>query len=709
MSKCLIVAEKPSVAGDLAKALGNFRRNQTWYERDDAIIAAARGHLIEIGFNEEEDARWELASLPVIPERFELKVIAGASGEVKTLRSLLGRSDVSTVVNACDAGREGELIFGLVYEYLRCRKPVKRLWMQSMTMESIRTAYGQMRDGKAFAALLEAARSRSEADLLIGANGTRALTKLQQTRSDARDLVSVGRVQTPTLAMVVAREAERTNFRAREFWEVHGTFQSAGGEYTGRWVNPAWQKSADEASRADRVWDKAQAEAIARKCQGVTPTEVREETKPVASAPPRLFDLTSLQREANSKWGLSAKTTLDCAQALYEKHKALTYPRTDSTALPEDYLPTVKETLGQLSDAPYGDYTREVLAGGWVKADKRIFDSSKVTDHFAIIPTGKAPGDLSQAEARVYDLVTRRFIAAFFAPAEYRQTTRETVVQGEIFRSEGRVLINEGWLRVYGRAAGESDEQGLAAVKPGERVANHTIAVVGKETQPPARHTEATLLAAMEHAGRQVDDEAMREAMKERGLGTPATRAAIIEGLLSAKKGLLLRQGKELVPTPKGMALVQFLVTQGLHALTSPRMTGEWEHKLRRIEQGELTRAAFMHEVRSMTEALVRQVKQQAGPGLSGANKTRTSAVCPKCGGQMLADGRQAVCEKGDFRLWREVAGRQLDEEELATLLRDRSLGPRDGFRSKAGKPFRAGLVLGSNLDRIDFVFEGGL
>jgi DNA topoisomerase-3 len=721
MGKMLIVAEKPSVARDIAEALGGFSKADGWFESPTALVSSGIGHLVEIYSPEAEAGGKDLGSLPVIPNKFELQPIAKTKAQFAMLSRLMKRADVDQVVNACDAGREGELIFRLIYELAGCRKPMKRMWLQSMTTDSIRDAFRNMRPGQEFDHLSDAARCRSEADWLVGINGSRGITRLRERQTQRFEMMSAGRVQTPTLAILVHRELEIRHFVPKDFWEVHGTFGVQAGSYVGKWFNPAAPKPAEDADEdaaaiGSRFFDKAQADAIVAKCRGVTPSSVKDDSKITSSAPPKLFDLTSLQREANKRFKFSAKKTLDIAQALYERHKVTSYPRTDSSALPEDYVEKAKEVLGTFIGSPFAKHAERVLQSGWVKQDKRIFDNSKISDHFAIIPTGTRPSGLDDAEAKIYDMVVRRFIAAFHPAAEYNVTTRITVVAGESFKSSGRVLVKRGWLEVYGDEAGGSDASSLCPLTAGESVRNVAVEAKAMQTKPPARYTEATLLSAMEGAGKLVDDDELRDAMKERGLGTPATRAATIEGLLLDKDGkghykepYAVREGKaqELVPTGKGVGLIQFLESNGIEMLTSPRMTGEWEQKLRDIEKGKHSRRAFMSEIEAMTRRIIDVIRQKAGE-LPAAEVRTLNVACPKCGAAMLAGSRTLDCKDGcGFKLWREVCQRKLTEEECVQLLRDGVTHQLDGFVStKTKKPFAAALRLNRSEWKAEFVFE---
>ena len=527
MAKTLIIAEKPSVAADIARAIGGFTRHDDYFESDKQVLSAAVGHLLEIGMPEEEEVKrgkWTFAHLPAVPSKFALKPIEKNENRLKTLLKLIKRKDVSALINACDAGREGELIFRYIVQYAKTAKPIKRLWLQSMTPAAIRDGFAQLRTDETMLPLADAAVCRSEADWLVGINGTRAMTAFN-SKSGGFQLTTVGRVQTPTLAILVEREEKIRAFRPRNYWEIIGTFRAAGGEYTGRWFDETFRRVDDDPDlRAERVWEEARAQRIADLCAG-KPGTVTEESKPSTQSPPLLYDLTSLQREANGRFGFSARTTLSLAQALYEKHKVLTYPRTDARALPEDYIGTVKATLEELSESnAFGGFAREIIKHKWVRPNKRVFDNSKISDHFAIIPTLARPKQLNEIETKLYDLVVRRFLAVFYPAAEHLLTTRITRVEDEPFKTEGRILVTPGWLAVYGKEA-QGEEASLAPVKPNEKVATDKVDVVPLVTKAPPRLNEATLLSAMEGAGKLIEDDDLREAMREKGLGTPATRA----------------------------------------------------------------------------------------------------------------------------------------------------------------------------------------
>ncbi|MEP7205364.1 MAG: DNA topoisomerase III [Casimicrobiaceae bacterium] len=691
--KSLIIAEKPSVAADIARALSGFVRHDDYFESDRYLLSSAVGHLVEIGMPEEEEVKrgkWTFAHLPAIPSQFALKPIEKSESRLKTLLKLIKRKDVDELINACDAGREGELIFRYIVQFAKASKPIKRLWLQSMTTTAIRDGFEHLRTGKQMEPLADAAVCRSESDWLVGINGTRAMTAFN-SKSGGFQLTTVGRVQTPTLAIMVEREEKIRAFKPRGYWEVIGTFLGSGGEYTGRWFDEAFKKPEDDPdARAERLWDEARAAALVEKCGG-QPGEVTEESKPSTQGAPMLYDLTTLQREANGRFGFSARTTLSLAQALYEKHKALTYPRTDSRALPEDYLPTVQATMEALGETnAYGGFARQVLKQKWVRPNKRIFDNAKVSDHFAIIPTLVQPKHLNELEQKLYDFVVKRFLAVFFPPAEYLVTTRITRVAREPFKSEGKVLVNPGWLAVYGREAQE--EQGtLAKVDQGEHVKTEKVESVANTTRPPARFNEGTLLSAMEGAGKLIEDEELREAMREKGLGTPATRAQIIEGLLQEK--YIYREGKELTPTPKAFSLLALLRGLGVPELFSPELTAEWEFKLAEMEHGRLKRDVFMDEIVGMTRHIVGQAKNYESDTIPGDFAT-LSVPCPKCGGEVHENYKKFQCQQCAFGFWKIMGGRQLAAEEAETLLRERQVGPLEGFRSRLGRPFTASIKL---------------
>ena len=749
--KTLVIAEKPSVAQDIVRALtplaGKFEKLEDHFENDKYVVTSAVGHLLEIQAPEEFDVKrgkWSFAHLPVIPPHFDLKPMDKTKTRLNAIVRLAKRKDVGAFINACDAGREGELIFRLIQQYSKSKHPVQRLWLQSMTPQAIRDGFGTLRSDKQMLPLADAARCRSEADWLVGINGTRAMTAFN-SRDGGFFLTTVGRVQTPTLSVVVEREEKIRKFISRDYWEVHATFAAEAGVYPGKWFDPKWNKAAanlasgtdepDAELRADRVWSAAQARAITDAVRGKSAT-VTEESKPTTQASPLLFDLTSLQREANGKFGYSAKTTLSIAQSLYERHKALTYPRTDSRALPEDYLPVVRDTFEMLAKSPMrhlAPHAATALKGNYIKPSKRIFDNTKVSDHFAIIPTLQPAHGLSEAEQKVYDLVVRRFMAVFFPSAEYQVTTRISTVAptlvaartalppegsaprlgrpgvaeaaGHSFKTEGKVLVKPGWLAIYGKEAQDETPAGedrnaamLVPVKPGETVQVQAVDPKGLQTRPPARYSEATLLGAMEGAGKTIEDDELRAAMHEKGLGTPATRSSIIEGLINEK--YMLREGRELIPTAKAFQLMTLLRGLGVEELSKAELTGEWEYKLAQMEHGKLSRDSFMAEIAAMTERMVKKAKEYDRDTIPGDYATLT-APCPNCGGVVKENYRRYTCtgksgaEEGcGFSFGKTPAGRTFEVAEVEQFLRERKIGPLEGFRSKAGWPFTAEMVI---------------
>jgi DNA topoisomerase-3 len=693
MSKSLIIAEKPSVAADLAKALGKVPKHGEHYENDQYVITSAVGHLVELEMPEDIDKKkygfWRLETLPIIPEKFGLKPIADSKSRYDQIKKLLARKDIDTVINACDAGREGELIFDNIYRLTKSKLPVKRAWMQTMTAEGIREAFKSLRDGEQMAGLSDAARSRSESDWLIGINGTRAITK-RMFGSRGRNVATVGRVQTPTLAIVFGRELEIRNFKPRPYWRVTAQFEVAQGTYEGVFQRPDYKKrEGDEHDRIDRIWDKAIADAALAACQGQPLAQVADQKKSSSQASPRLYDLTTLQREANNRFGLSARRTLQIAQALYERHKVITYPRTDSRALPEDYLQTCRETLGKL-EGDLGGHGQTVLDQGWLRPNKRIFNNAQISDHFAIIPTTTEPRNLDEMEAKVYDMIARRFVAAFFPAAEFDITTRiSTVAPAVEFKTEGKVLTAPGWLAVYGKSTVDDDAPGskaLPALTPEDDSKAKTVSteIHNETTKPPPRYTEATLLSAMEGAGKLVDDESMAEAMKERGLGTPATRADTIDGLINQK--YLERNQRELVPTTKAESLLQFLAAVKADALTKPDMTGEWEYKLRQMEHGKFQRGAFMSEIVDVTKGIVDRTKKFEE---DDTNSRETDIISPTDGKPMVETLRGYKSQDGALMVYKIMSGRKIEEDEVRQLVAEGEIGPLDGFVSaKTGNRF---------------------
>jgi len=724
MGKTLIIAEKPSVMNDLSKALakelGKFKKNGSGrdihYENDDAIITSAVGHLVELRMPMGPNGKklpWKFDVLPAIPDKFDLDPIEQSEAKLKKVLKFAKRKDVDLIVNACDAGREGELIFRYIMEIGNIDKPIKRLWMQSMTAGAIVTAWESLRSDEQMKPLADAAKCRSESDWLVGLNATRALTCFN-SRHGGFNITAAGRVQTPTLAILAAREEEIQAFKPEAYFEVHATMNVEAGDYLGKWIDPAFKKSKDKPhGRADRIWNQELAQTIVDRCKGKT-AEISEEKKSSTQIAPQLYDLTTLQREAP----FSAKATLQIAQALYEKHKVLTYPRTDSRYLPEDYVPEVRDTLKQIgnSDLHEAKYAKAVLAGKDDKGprlhqSKRIFNTAKVSDHHAIIPTGTI-AKLSETEQKVYDMVVKRTIAVFYPHAEFEQTTRLSTISSDgakdVFKTEGRVLVVPGWLEVYGRQPGvAAGKDGLVGITAGEKAKADPVELIHEQTRPPARFTESTLLSAMEGAGKLlVNDEELREAMSERGLGTPATRAATIEGLIAQK--YLLRDGRDLHVTPSGRRLIQLVIQMDIEGLYSPKLTGDWEYKLRQMEQGGLKRSAFMKEIIAYTNEIVTKAN-----GLAEEAKNRKFPdveVEHPVHGTLVLKQTDATYESRDpelpIKIKKHIAGRPLSEDELKTLMNKGIVGPLQGFKSRFNKPFDASLQIDEKFKTV-FLFEG--
>ena len=699
MSKTLVIAEKPSVGRDLVRVLpGTFDKGEGYLEGSDHVVTWAVGHLVQLADPDEYDERfkkWRMADLPIVPDRFRLVVRDERSKkQMNVVKRLLGRDDVETVVNACDAGREGELIFAYIYEKSGSRKPVERLWLNSMTTAAIQEAFSQLRPGDELATLEAAARSRSEADWIVGMNATRAATI--RLRSSFDGAVSLGRVQTPTLAILARREEEIRAFKPEPYWVVDAAFDTvkdAPRKYEGRYhagANPRI-KTADEAA------------AIVAACDNQTGEITKLDKSERKERAPMLYDLTSLQRDANSRFGFSARRTLGAAQRLYEEHKALTYPRTNSRFITQDMIGEIKpiaELVGTQKE--YGKAAKYVL-GLDVLPLGRVVNDAKVTDHHAIIPTRaeRHPVEkMNPDDRRIYDLVVRRFLAVFHPDAVFENTRVETTVAGHVFRTRGKLMLVPGWRGVYGEAAdaeGGSDEdegreQQLPRLLHGEQAAVQEISSEAKETKPPRRYTEGSLLAAMETAGKLVDEEELREAMKDSGIGTPATRAAIIERLLQV--GYIERDGRALVVTEKGLNVIRLL---GEHALTSPGLTGEWEHRLSKIETGEDSREAFMGDIVKFASDTVGELDTK----LKDVRIPRANlGPCPVCGRDIVENRKGYSCWSREdpgcgFVIWKSKAGKQLPVSVARELIKTgRTEKAVTGFKGRSGKSFRARLVL---------------
>jgi len=696
--KTLVITEKPSVAKDIASVLGRFESKDGYLENNEYLISWAFGHLVELADPSEYDpalTKWALETLPIIPDTFKLTEIGGSSAkQLRVLKKLLNSPEVSQVINACDAGREGELIFRRIYRYCNCRKPIKRLWLSETTPSAVKAAFTALRDGREYNNLAAAAEARSQADWLVGINGTRAFSVRHNT------VLSVGRVQTPTLNLVVSREREIQNFVSKPYWEVYAVFKANGGTYRGKWFTKAGETCKLISSQAAKTL----ADKVAREGVGKIITLMQKEAK---EQPPFLFNLNDLQKEANRRYGYTAQQTLDIAQALYEKHKLLTYPRTDSRHLSTAMVATLAGRLSALQNLPgyKGFIPAEVPV-----LNKRYVDDAKITDHHAIIPTDRNPAEvrLNDQEEKIYDLVVRRFISIFYPEARYAVTEVVTQAAGENFGSKGKVELAAGW-KVLWRGKQEQKEddeeqedQNLPPLSQGENVVVSRAEPVEKQTKPPKRFTEATLLAAMESAGRFTEDREMAEVLKEAGgIGTPATRAAIIERLI--KVGYLVREKKSLVPTPKGMTLIDLVPEQ----LKSVEMTANWEEVLRRIEQGQENTMAWMKSICEYTRELVELARnQETAAGIAVEKKALGS--CPLCGRDVVETSKGYGCsgyqEGCKFTIWKEIAGKKITPKQAGDLLSKGKTGIIKGFKGKSGKSFDAVLVLGEG-GKIEFTF----
>ena len=716
MAKSLVITEKPSVARDIADALGGFQEADGWFENDAYVVTFAVGHLFELLPPEEIDPkfkRWTLDVLPILPKEFKYKAKKGQSDRIRTIKKLLAREDVSDVINACDAGREGELIFREIIEDLGSTKPIRRLWLQSMTQGAIRTGFGALRPGRELEGLASAAACRARSDWLIGMNATRALTKRLKSRKE-KTAWSAGRVQTPTLAMLVERELEILAHQPRPYWRVSASFEHAGALYTGEWFDPDFAAGTDEEARDDRIFDEARAQAILARVAGKRGT-AGETRKPSKESAPPLFDLTSLQREGNRRFGWSARRTLSAAQRLYERHKLLTYPRTDSRCLPNDYRPIVSETLAAFAGADaragegFEDWASAAsrLLGAGLENEARVFDDAGVSDHFAIIPTGTLPETaLTGDDKRVFDLVVRRFLGAFHGPAIWERVERISEVAGERFRTRARFLQEKGWRAVLPALADEdAGEVTLRPLAAGEsEAAGVPVAVAqaetsAEQTKPPPRITEARLLSLMENAGKQIEDEDLAAVLHEKGIGTPATRADIIENLIA--KGYVVRLDKALRPAVKGIRLIDTLKRIHIDRLTSPQLTGEIESHLIEVERGRRTAKQFMSEIADYATEIVDRAKTFEYDELYDANQTL--GPCPRCGRPVIEMAWFYRCQPVadvapeqdcPMRFWKDTSGRYLDRHTVQTLLRDGKTGVIDGFTARSGRTYRAHIEI---------------
>lgn len=728
MAKALVITEKPSVARDIAQALGGFTDRDGYFESDEMVLTFAVGHLFELLEPEEIDPkykRWTLADLPVIPETYQLKKKKGHADRVRVIEKLLEREDVDRVVNACDAGREGELIFREIMKYLGNHKPIQRLWLQSMTPAAIRAGFAHLRPDAEFLGLAAAAESRAYTDWLIGMNATRALTKRLKSRRE-KTAWSAGRVQTPTLALLVDRESEVLAHVPRPYWRLEARFEREGASWLGTWFDPAFAAGADDEQRDDRLFDEARARRIEAAVAGRLGT-ASETRKPSRETAPPLFDLTSLQREGNRRFGWSARRTLSAAQRCYEAHKLLTYPRTDSRCLPTDYRGVVEEVLRAFSgsdrrrsDFDLAPHASRLLDRGLENAGK-IFDDTKVSDHFAIIPTGALPpAGLSGDDRRIFDLVARRFLGAFHPVAVWERVERVAEVSGEHFRTRARTLMEPGWREVLpataGAGADEEETSVLPPLVPGRSEADgisarlQTVEVQAEETRPPARHSEARLLSLMENAGQDLEDENLVAALHEKGIGTPATRADIIENLIA--KGYAVRLGKALRPTVKGIRLIDTLKRVHIDRLASPALTGEIEQHLLEVERGKRTQKAFLSEMEDYAREIVDVAKRFEYGEIYGGLPPLGS--CPSCGRDVHEMAWFYRCEEQPerdpdcaVRFWKDTSGRYLDRATVAALLRDGRSPTVDGFTARDGRSYKGHLEIDRDTWKVVVRSEG--
>ncbi|MCU6708171.1 DNA topoisomerase 3 [Paenibacillus sp. J5C_2022] len=705
--KTLIIAEKPDMGRNIANAIEpRAKNNRTYLEGEHYIITWAIGHLIGLAEPDAYDdkyKKWNLSHLPIIPDTFKLIPNRKTKDQLTVIKSLAKRC--GKLVNACDAGREGQYIFSLIQRYLKLTQPVQRLWISDLTAETIQRGFRELKDGAEYDNLTKAASARSEADWLIGMNGSRAFT----TRHNV--LLSVGRVQTPVLALVYDRQKEIEAFNSLTYYVLEALFETELITYKGIW-------------QGERLQDAERAGKLAEKVKGKPGTVVSYEVKDVKEYPFKLYDLTLLQREANAKLGFPAKKTLDLAQSLYEKHKVITYPRTNSNFVTEQNIPEMHAALSSLAGTAYGEWVKGANRGLVHKGNKYICNPAKVEDHHAILPTKRKASGLSQDESKLYDMVVRRFLSQFYPAAQYKSHTAMTEVEEELFKTSLKQLIDPGWKAIYadqqdkskprGKKGEQEDEEELEisesfALRENEPVTCKDAAVKEKETQPPKAYTEGTLLKAMESAGKNIEDEDLKDAMKDSGLGTPATRAATIERL--KKVGYIGMQGKKILLTSKGRTAIELIRSAGVELLTSPEMTGMWERRLNEIARGSASDEQFMTNVKKFATMIVEKVSRQeraniasfqqpekpargksgtrkksAGSGSRGAAASKAAAAsgdgkpavvaaCPRpgCGGSIFMGRKGYGCshyrEGCTFVIWKEAFGRQLTDLQVKALI----------------------------------------
>lgn len=702
--KKLFIAEKPSVARDIAQAIGGFKKVGGWLESDSSIITNGLGHLVEI-FSSEMESASRLTTLPVLSEQFSLRPRKDAATQLALIKKLCFRNDVSLIVNACDAGREGELIFRLIIASCGIKKPIQRMWITSMTQDALLHAYRHLEDGKNYQNLYDAALCRTEADYLIGLNASKGISDCQSILARQKKFMRAGRVQTPVVALVVDREQAIKDFKPEPLWEAIGQFSLPGRAYEAKLK--AISATAEGQDATTRFMDKKALDAILNKLNGGVVESAEDVSKEIRKAPPKLFSLSGLQKEAGKKFKFSIEKTLKITQALYETHKLVTYPRTGSDSLPEDYVPTVMDIFSRtLIAEPYKTLCADIASHGRIKAEnKAIFDNGRITDHFAIIPAPGSQSDmsnLSDDEKRIYDLIVRQFIAAFYPDAVFKETVRTTKVAGETFVVSGKVQEAAGWMRVKEMASRNTD---LCTLHPGELPRLDDIRVHEGKTTAPKRYDDVSLLSAMINAGSLVDDDELSLAMKGCGLGTEATRAGIISGLLATKTATghpvepyLIRDPKqgEFSPTEQAINLIRFCRTSGIEMITNPTLTGEWESKLSRVESGDIRRSEFMMGIRDQASRLITALKEVVGSDTGNEPLVVSGVCCPCCQGEVVGYYDHLGCKAGcGFRLYKKLFGRNFSDDEIKKLIVDKETPFFDDFEShKTGKRYTAKIVL---------------
>ncbi|AIQ74778.1 type IA DNA topoisomerase [Paenibacillus odorifer] len=742
--KTLIIAEKPDMGRNIAAAIEPKAKNyRSYLEGEQYIITWAIGHLIGLAEPDAYDVKykkWNINDLPIIPDQFKLVPNARTIDQLKVIGELAKRSDL--LVNSCDAGREGQHIFSLIQRHLKLEHPVKRLWISDLTPETIRKGFQELKDGAEYENLTKAAKARSEADWLIGMNGSRAFTTKHNV------LLSVGRVQTPVLALIYDRQKTIEAFSSLKFFEVEGHFTQNEMTYKGMW-------------QGDRLTDGEKAEALAAKVKGKPGRIDSYEVKETKEYPNKLYDLTLLQREANGKYAFSAKKTLDIAQALYEKHKVISYPRTNSNYVTEQNIPEMHKTLSALQGTAYDEWVKGANRNLVHKGNKFICNPSKVEDHHAILPTYRKATGLSADEGKLYDLIVRRFLSQFYPAAEYKVHTVMTDVEDEKFKTTVKELLSLGWKVIYadqkkdkaksskGKNKDDEEDEEIEVnepftIAPADEVICSDAIVKEKDTQPPKHYTEGTLLRAMESAGKQIEDEELRDAMKDSGLGTPATRAATIERLKNV--GYIEMQGKKIAITQKGRTAIELIRGAGIELLTSPEMTGQWERRLNEISRGTASDGQFMENVKRFACMIVDKVREQSrasktsfegetpsvntgAKGRSGGGTSRKTidkpaaprkrkpaneeesansgpkiiGNCPRpgCGGMIFMGKKGYGCshykEGCKFVIWKENHGRTLTDTQVKALIEKGRTGKLK-LTSEDGTPLEGKLVL-NNMD----------